>query len=1317
MNRAFAYLIFTILALFSLEIYAQTEHTAPSIEFVKNHGQWDEKIQFESSLPGGDLYIENGKLTFVFFSGEDMDRIHELKHSKAGTAKSEDLVVRGHLFQVSFPGSNEMAFSGKKKKSNYYNYFQGNDPAFWAGKVPAYREAVASDVWDGIDYRLYSQNIDLKYDFIVHPNADVSDIQLRFDHLDKLYLKNGNLHLKTSVNELIDMEPLAYQKLDGEYKRVKCNYSLKRGLVTFDFPEGYDKSTDLIIDPKLIFSSYTGSTKDNWGFTATFDQAGNLYGGGIVRYSGPSTSYPTTTGAFQTNFGGGEIDIGISKFSANGTSLIYSTYLGGSQNEIPHSLVVNSSNQLIVMGTTSSPNYPTTSNAYDNTYNITGSVSATVGQIFPYIGSDIVLSKFSAGGDSLLGSTFVGGTNFDGINKSGFLEYNYGDDVRGEVVLDNSDNILVASTTYSTNFPVTNFSTFAGGNQDAVVFKMNSSLTNMIWATYLGGSGVDAAYSVQVDDVGRTFVAGGTTSSNFPTTAGAIHPNNMGGTDGFVSVINPSGFGIIASTYLGTSSYDQAYFVQLDDSNHVFVTGQTEGQYLVTPSTVYVNPNSAQFIHKLSTGLDSTIFSTVVGTGGSPSNITVDISPSAFLVNQCDHIYLSGWGGTINNYGQPNNSTTTGLPTTAGAYKTTTDGNDFYLIVLNKNADSLLYATFFGGSNANGEHVDGGTSRFDKRGIVYQAVCAGCGGNSSFPTAPSNVWSSTNGSFNCNLGVIKFDLSQLSSDVALNALPKVCVPGTVAFTNNSNGGTNFFWDFGDGDTSTLFQPVHTYLDTGNFTVMLVVSDSLSCLLTDTSYIVIRGDAPPIADILPIPVLCPGDSVQLFASGGIKYKWTPNTFISNDTINNPFVYPLSNTNYVVIVGDSCGSDTSNYFAYDTANVNVIVAQDVSSIMESDTICKGDSIQLSAGGGVFYNWTPSGYLSNPNIYNPFSSPPSTTNYSVVVTDQFGCPWGQNVTIYVEDPQSPNLISSPDTFLCKGDSIVLFVLGGSHYMWSPGRFTQDSTSSRTYVSPDKSVDFYIDVINKCFTVTDTIHVDVIDFVVEAMPDTFACEDVPILLTAKPGVSFEWTPTDRLVNPESNTPKALIKEEQTFYVHATDEYGCTSDDSLFMGLRNAPYINAGGDRVVQGNSVILEVKGNGKFIWKPQELVKCPTCRSTEALVLGANQLFTVKITDEFGCVNSDQVLISKITHSLYIPNTFSPNSDRKNDAFRAYGFNIDEFEMTIYNRWGEVIFVSNDLEYGWNGTYDGRPVQSGTYVWVVKYRSGQEETEKKGSVTLLK
>jgi hypothetical protein len=205
---------------------------------------------------------------------------------------------------------------------------------------------------------------------------------------------------------------------------------------------------------------------------------------------------------------------------------------------------------------------------------------------------------------------------------------------------------------------------------------------------------------------------------NFPVTPGAISTTYNGGiTDGFVSKLKNDGTSILNSTFVGTAAYDQTFFIQLDKDFDVYIVGQTLGVMPVSGG-VYSNANSGQYIWKMTNDLSAQIFTTIFGNG----NNSINISPSAFLVDYCENIYVSGWGGHILQ-GVPTNN----MPLTANAIQSTTDGFNFYLFVLSTNATSLLYATYFGGAQSQ-EHVDGGTSRFDKKGIIYQSVCAGCPG-------------------------------------------------------------------------------------------------------------------------------------------------------------------------------------------------------------------------------------------------------------------------------------------------------------------------------------------------------------------------------------------------------------------------------------------------------------------------------------------------------------------------------------------------------------------------------------------------------------
>ena len=191
------------------------------------------------------------------------------------------------------------------------------------------------------------ENDQLKYDYIVAPFANPKQIKCEYKGIENIFLKDRNLYIQTSVNTIIEQEPYAYQIIAGEKIEVPCEYQLKRQKISFEFPEGYDSNYELIIDPLLVFSTYSGSTADNFGYTATYDQHGFLYAGstsfGVV--------YPTSIGAYQINFAGGTgnggTDIAITKYDTSGTSRLYSTYLGGDLDELPHSMIVNSSNELL----------------------------------------------------------------------------------------------------------------------------------------------------------------------------------------------------------------------------------------------------------------------------------------------------------------------------------------------------------------------------------------------------------------------------------------------------------------------------------------------------------------------------------------------------------------------------------------------------------------------------------------------------------------------------------------------------------------------------------------------------------------------------------------------------------------------------------------------------------------------------------------------------------------------------------------------------------------------------------------------------------
>jgi len=855
--------LYSILLLLITTICTRAQNQ--NIEFIENKGQWDSQVKYMGNVPAGAFFIRSTGFTVLQHNASDLNAVYEeIKgHSHAeNAAGAENLILHSHAYNVDFVGaSRNFQIIPDKPLNTYNNYFIGNDPSKWAGNCRIYQAVTMKDVYPGVDIRYYTNEGSMKYDIIVNPGADISKIKMKYKGADQLRVSNKQLVVSTSVGEVKELEPYSYQFENSVKKDVNTRYIVKGDELSFDV-RNYNKNEVLIIDPTWIFSSFSGSTIDNWGFTATYGPDGSMYGGGIVF----GTGFPTTAGAFQTAFGGGEYDIGIIKLTPTGNARVYATYIGGSDKEQPHSLVVDPSGNLIIAGRSNSPNYPTVPSGAGGTIGSGG-------------GFDIVVTKLNAAGSALVGSKKIGGSADDGVNISvnrtrSLLQQNYGDDGRSEVILDAAGNIYVASCSRSSNFPVTPGAfqtTFGGGNQDGVVLKLDPNITNLSFGSYLGGSAEDAAYVLSLSPAGEIFVGGGTMSNDFPgNKTGTINPTFQGNVDGFLAVVSNNGATLVRSTYLGTSNIDQVYGVQFDKNGFPYVMGQTLGSWPVI-NAVYSNAGAPQFIAKLQPDLSAFVYSTRFGKSATIYNI----SPVAFLVDNCENVYVSGWGGTISGMTFAS-SGTTGLPVTPDAIKATTDGQDFYFFVLQKNASAQLFGSFFGQNGGLVDHVDGGTSRFDSRGIIYQAICANCGGGATFPTGPGTVWAPTNGTLSttnprCNLAMVKIELDftgvQTGISSTINGVPRDtsgCVPLTVDFTDTVAKAKKYIWDFGDGSgvvTTTTPNTNHTYNAIGTFLVKLIAEDSNTCNIRDSSFIRIRvGNLEALLDFNPVK-LTPCDSLK------------------------------------------------------------------------------------------------------------------------------------------------------------------------------------------------------------------------------------------------------------------------------------------------------------------------------------------------------------------------------------------------------------------------------------------------------------------------
>ena len=1289
------------LSILSIALAVTALAAPPKATFTENKGQWPAQVLYRAQIPGGVMFVERSAFTYVLFSESPLahhGHAHQPEHAGEGKA---------HAYRVNFEGGNAQTSVGSYQQAHYENYFIGNDPAKWGGGCRVFGEVLLKDVWPGVDVRINGKD-GVKYDLVVAADADPSLIRLRYEGQDGLTLREGTLQVKTSIGVTVEGVPTSWitqgTDLFWDAPAIESSYVIEGNVVSFKH-SGLPKGQPLTIDPVLTFASYTGSTADNFGCTATYDEAGHLYGGGIVFNAG----YPVTVGVLQNFWAGGTIDVGITKWTPDGTALVWSTYLGGGTgDESPHSLVVNDQDELYVMGTTGSLDFPTTPGAFDASFAPGGGPVSWAnifgGYGFAHVnGSDIYVAHFNTAATALIGSTHLGGGGQDGLNNTVSLTHNYGDHFRGEIALDPAGDPVVATSTFSAGLPTTPGAPQAAysGAQDGFVFRMNPALTNLQWATYIGGTGEDSAYGVQFDSNGDLFVTGGTTSSNLPMAGTPFDNSQNGGADGYLMKYSGATGALIASTYMGTASYDQCYLVQLDTGDNVYVAGQTHGAYPVTPGK-YTNPGSSQFIHKFNNALSTSIWSTVIGN----SNPLQDMSPTAFLVSDCGQVYFTGWAGTTNGNAGNNSSSTSGNVTSADAFQPTTTGSDFYLMVLEVEATALNYATFFGGASS-AEHVDGGTSRFDKNGTVYHAVCAGCGSQDDFPTTPG-AWSNTNNSFNCNLGVFKFDLSQAQAIIGINGPNTICINAPAQFTNSSVGGTDYLWDFGDTSaTSTAAAPSHTFTQAGDFTVTMILTDSSGCVSADTATIVITVLPPPIASVDPVAERCPGESAHLQAHGGTTYVWSPSTGLTATNIADPVATPAQETTYSVIVGDQCGTDTA------TVDVTFF---DLDAAAGPDTsTCLGNSVSIEAAGGTDYVWTPSLTLDDGTIAVPLATPDTTTTYTVTITTAEGCIIVDSlvVVVFSDEPQAV----LHDTIICAGTSVQLIADDADVYSWHVANGITTLDVQDPTVTPTVPTLYIVDLINACGPLTDSAFVDLIFVQPAAWPDTLVCPGVPVELHATGGEHYLWTPAAGLNNDTLADPMAIPPESTTYTVVVTDANGCSASAEAHIDLRPWPTVEAGPDVIIDfGMSVQLTATGGGTLTWSPSTWLNdstsaSPTSQPEESIT------YTVTVTDVDGCKNTDALVII-LNGSLFVPNSFTPDGDGFNDLFGALGKDLREVELLVFNRWGELIWSTSQLDGRWDGTYQGVDSPIDTYVWKVKATelSGRER-QAVGHVNLLR
>ncbi|MDO7848876.1 PKD domain-containing protein [Hymenobacter sp. M29] len=1191
----------------------------PGGQFVQNRKQWPDQVLYAVDVPMGKLFLGKNKLTHALY---DVHQADEFQHHGA----SANARVKAHAYSVTFDRANpNPTIETTGKVPTERNYFLGNDPKLWATHVPAFAEVRYGQLYPGTDLRVYSQKNSLEYDFELAPQADPARIRLRYDGADRLGLaEDGALRITTSVGEVMEQRPYAYQVVNGQRKAVPCHFQLKGQVVSFALPAGYDHAQPLVIDPVLVYSTYSGSTANNYGYTATYDSVGNLYAGGVVFSQG----FPVTTGAYDVSFASLR-DMGILKFNPAATtpaaSLLYATYIGGSGTDHPHSMIVDHAGNLVILGSTDASSFPTTSGAYDVSHNG---------------GTDIVLCKLNNSGNTLLASTFIGGSSGDG-QTIGTLQKNYGDNYRGDVQVDTQNNVYFTSVTQSSTFPVVGgFQATFGGASDAVVGKLNSTLSTLQWSSFLGGTGDESGFSLQVDSVRNVFVSGGSTSATLPGTAGSAGPSTHGGTEGFVAYIAASGNTLRRTAYLGTSGYDQAYFVQIDRAGAVYILGQTDGTYPVTAGKYSVT-NSRLFIHKLNHDLTTSLFSTQVG---APATTGVNFSPTAFLVDNCGQLLLSAWGGSFNL------GAITGAPVTPGAILSTPTGGSFYLMQLAADATSLVYGSYFG---TNSPHVDGGTSRFDKRGIIYQSMCVSGG----IVTTP-NAYSATNRS-TYNNAAFKMDILQLQASFVQSNTPtgpnirRGCAPLLVYFRPASQAGTNLNWQFGDGGTSTQTTGVnHLYTTPGRYVVRLTVLDPTACLQNRTATDTVEVYAVPTFQPSADRTICRGTSTTLTAgpaTAGVAYVWTPATGLSSQNGPTVTATPLVTTTYYLTATSLGGC-----LVRDTVVVHV----------------------------------------RPALQVAFTPLATATGNTVL---RAGCA-PLNVFFRRDTPQAGTSLQ-----WSFGDGTTSAQAGVvSHVFNTPGRYAVQLTVNDTSACP----------ISR--TVTDTVTVYAVPTAL-AGPNQTICLGASATLTAgnagAAGTTFRWSPTTGLSATTGARVTATPAATTTYTLTATAPGGCTSQATVVVQVNPQPVAVPGTTaREVFTNTPVAFTNASTSatdYLWDfgdgQTSTLATPTHTYTQP---GDYRVRLLARVGTASCTDEKTLLI--IVRRYDLPNVITPNGDDRNDTFKPF-VSFLPVDIKIFNRWGRLVYEKK----GYTDSWGDASTPSGVYYYQL---TGVEGASWKGWVEVV-
>jgi gliding motility-associated-like protein len=1110
----------------------------------------------------------------------------------------------------------------------------------------------------------------------------------------------------------------------------------------------------------LIFSTYLGGSSSDGGYSVLLDDKGNSYISGATK----STNFPTTNGALQRTFSGGNDDAIISKFDPTGSLLAYSTYLGGAKDDLGNAIVIDNSYNIIVSGVTSSLDFPTTSGVYDQIYN---------GD------NDGFISKIDSIGSSLIFSTFIGGSNGEWART---------------IALDNSMNIYISGETWSTDYPITlnAYDRTHDSLNDIVISKFNPTCTKLESSTYLGGRWSDCAFSIALDIDNNIYITGNTASSNYPVTSDALFRYLNGINDVIISVINSDLSKLIYSTYLGGSNIEDSWCIKVDSNRIAYILGMTQSaDFPVTPGVIDNKYDSLWDIFLSKIDMINTKYKLVYK--------NIDCSSLGLSWNKMNggkYVVFMREGN--NGIPKPVNNRTYFADTVFGL-GSEIDNTGWYCVY----NDTNNYVTIHG-LKANTTYRSMVLEYFRNKGSEIYI-------NDTSQNNPSN----------------HITFPQPVAMFLVNDTIQCLKGNNYNFTSTSSypsGSLSNQWWFGDGDSSRQQNPFHTYKNHGTYNVKLITSIGKDCLDSITKKIHVIP-SPTASFSINDSSQCLGDNSFIFINnssttvGNIMSKWHfgdgDSSIISSPTHR----YANADTFKVrlIVVSDTGCQDTLINFAkvYINPNANFI-AYDSSQCFERNNFAfTNNSFSKYGTYNCLWDFGDSAKSTQLNPMHKYSYA-DTFTVQLIVKDTFGCEdtLRKHTWVHVHPEPTADFVINDSSQCLNGN---IFVLSNSSTIKS-GTFSQkwdfadgydtnsfdashsynysdtfllkllvisdwackDSILKKTYVHQMPSSGFSINTNPQnlpgnyfVFTSTSTIPSGNIKYrwdfgdgdtsalsnpshsytaagsfnVILITISDYGCADTftdSVLVKSDPGIiiSFNttnacygeevlFTNTSTVVPPDSflnffwdfgdgnqaivwDDPKHVYTSAGTYYVTLVVITAYGFKDTLIDTLEIYPTptvdLTAVPDTIsLLGKQITLTANGSyDQLLWSDNS--------TSNSITVSIEGKYWVMATYNNGCKSSDTIEIIKgEIKDIEVMNVITPNGDGYND--RLVIKNIDQIQpckLLIYNRWGNELYSSSNYQNDWDGIFKGQSLPEGTYYYVLETRDGKVY---KGAVNILK